>query len=180
MAPLTKYYTPIVYQYIKLDELIQFTNFQGGEFLLGEDSGSRVRPVTCYKFKMDWIVFRLIKFASCIFHAQRCIIDDGLVDETTVDDLMDLFIPAFDFFQTSVTTIRDIDCICDQNDMSEVVPDVPYEAKRLLKLQEIREQEARVTRMLRGCKAATKTLVDELKVYLSQMVNVRADDDMEC
>ena len=82
-----------MHQFIKLDELIDFCNFHGGQLLNGEDNGPRVQPVTCYKFKMDWIIFRLIQCAKCIFHAQRVLVDDGIVDEDTVDTLLDLFTP---------------------------------------------------------------------------------------
>ena len=149
-----------MHQFIKLDELIDFCNFHGGQLLNGEDNGPRVQPVTCYKFKMDWIIFRLIQFAKCIFHAQRVLVDDGIVDEDTVDILLDLFAPTFAAYDATVAAIKDIDCVCD---------DMPYEEARILKLQEIYEQESKVTRMLRTRKTATKTLVDELKVFLAQL-----------
>ena len=128
--------------------------------LNGEVNGPRVQSVTCYKFKMDWIRFRLIQFAKCIFHAQRVLVDDGIVDEDTVDTLLDLFAPTMAVYDATVAAIKDIDCVCD---------DLPYEEARILKLQETCEQESKVTRMLRTCKIATKTLVDDLKVFLAQL-----------
>ena len=117
---------------------------------------------------MDWIIHRLMQFASCIFLAQERIIVDGLVDEVTVDDCMELFSPAFEVFDSTIGAIKDIDCNCDQTE-------VPEEEARRLKMQEICQQEVRVRKMLRNCRAATKTLVDELKVFLPRMVNERAD-----
>ena len=81
---------------------------------------------------------------------------------------MELFLPAFEAFDGTLDTIKDIDCNCDQTEIPE------EEAKRL-KMQEICQQEVRVRKMLKNCKTATKTLVDELKVFLPRMVNVRAD-----
>ena len=150
-----------MHQFIKLDELIEFTNFHGAELLIGEGNVSRVQPVTCYRFKMDRIIFRLVKFAKCIFNAQCALINDGLVDLDTVDELLELFVPTFSVYDATVIAIKDIECLCDQDEI--------YEEARILKIQEIRGQEANVTRMLRTCKATTKTLVDELKVFVAQL-----------
>ena len=161
MQPLFYYWMPVMHQFIKLDELIEFTNFHGAEFLIGEGNGSRVQPVTCYKFKMDWIIFRLVQFAKCILLAECSLINDGLIDHHNVDELLDLFVPTFSVYDATVIAIKDIECLCDQDEI--------YEEARILKIQEIRQQEANVTRMLRNCKAATKTLVDELKVFVAKL-----------
>ena len=166
MSPLARYYNPIVCQYYKLQELVHFVGFNGAQYLLGEGNGSRVQPITCYKFKMDWIIQRLMQFASCIFLAQDRIIVDGLVDDETVDDCMDLFRAAFEAFDEAIGAIKDIDCNCDQTEIPE------EEAKRL-KMQEICQKEVRVRKMVKQCREATKTLVDELKIFLPRMVNER-------
>ena len=148
-----------MHQFIKLDELIEFTNFHGAELLIGEGNVSRVQPVTCYKFKMDWIIFRLVQFTKCILLAQSTLINDALIDHH--HELLELFEPTFSVYDATVTAIKDIECLCDQDEI--------YEEARILKIQEIRGQEANVTRMLRTCKATTKTLVDELKVFVAQL-----------
>ena len=161
MQPLYYYWMPVMHQFIKLDELIELTNFHGAEFLIGEVNGLRVQPVTCYKFKMDWIIFRLVQFAKCVLLAECSLINDGLIDHHNVDELLDLFVPTFSVYDATVIAIKNIEFLCDQDEI--------YEEARILKIQEIRQQEANVTRMLRNCKAATKTLVDELKVFVAQL-----------
>ena len=106
MSPLGRYYNPIVCQYYKLQVLVHFVGFNGAQYLLGEGNGSRVQPITCYKFKMDWIIISLMKYASSIFLAQDRIIVDGLVDDETVDDCMDLFRAAFETFDEAIGLFR--------------------------------------------------------------------------
>ena len=86
-----------MHQFIKLDELIEFTNFHGADFLIGDGNVSRVQPVTCYKFKMDWIIFRLVQFAKCILLAECSLINDGLIHHHNDDELLDLFCLLFLF-----------------------------------------------------------------------------------
>ena len=147
MVHLSKYFEPVLHEFYLLEGLIPFINFQGADFLLGDDHPFDLRrqPLICYRFKMDWIRTRLVKAQRKIFRVQDFIIADGIVDDTTVDECLDLFATAFEVLGTTFDSIKNLECVC---------PTEFTEETRQAKVLEIEVEEAKVKHLLKHCKTS--------------------------